>query len=219
MNTEIISYAEFTKRTGIKITQKHTGKMTGMQSLSTSCLLNKYCQERAKVAGSICSHCYAQRMMNQYGEKFQNCFENNMIELSKLIDMKDLPNLNVQYFRFEAFGDFDNENQLINYFNICKKNPKTKFALWTKNPWIVEEVLNKGETKPKNLNIVLSSLEMNEVTDFSQYEWADRVFTVYDKNYIKDHDVEINCGGRSCMSCLKCYRKSNKTFYINEKLK
>ena len=41
---------------------------------------------------------------------------------------------------------------------------------------------------------------MNEVTDFSQYEWADRVFTVYDKNYIKDHDVEINCGGRSCMS-------------------
>ena len=79
--------------------------------------------------------------------------------------------------------------------------------------------MKKGETKPKNLNIVLSSLEMNQVTDFSQYEWADRVFTVYDKNYIKDHDVEINCGGRSCMSCLKCYRKSNKTFYINEKLK
>ena len=90
MKTEIISYAEFTKRTGIKITQKHTGKMIGMQSLSTSCLLNKYCQERAKVAGSICSHCYAQRMMKQYGEKFQGCFEKNTIGLKELIDVKYL---------------------------------------------------------------------------------------------------------------------------------
>lgn len=145
--------------------------------------------------------------------------ERNMENLKELLNVNDLPTINALYFRFEAFGDLDNANQLINYFNIAKKNPKTKFAIWTKNPWIIDEVIKSGISKPKNLNIVLSSLEINKVTDYSKYNWVDRVFTVYDKNYIKDHNIEINCGGLKCMSCLKCYKKSNKTFFINEKLK
>ena len=50
------------------------------------------------------------------------------------------------------------------------------------------------------------------------YDFIDKIFTVYDKDYISAHDVSINCGAKSCLTCHKCYVKS-KIKYINEKLK
>ena len=50
------------------------------------------------------------------------------------------------------------------------------------------------------------------------YDFIDKIFTVYDKNYINARDVNINCGAKSCLTCHKCYVRS-KTKYINEKLK
>ena len=50
------------------------------------------------------------------------------------------------------------------------------------------------------------------------YDFSDKIFTVYDKDYISTHDVSINCGAKSCLTCHKCYVKS-KIKYINEKLK
>lgn len=223
----MITYAEFTRRTGIKITIKHNGKMEGMQSLSTCCSCNRYCKKRFESVAKendtddmpkmICRKCYAERMMEMY-KNLKKSTDKNLEYLSKVLDVKDLPDVNVLYFRFESFGDLDNENQFINYLNICRKNPQTRFAIWTKNPWIIQSVFDKGYKKPKNLNIVLSSLYINKVDDF-KYDWVDRVFTVFDKKYIKDNDVNINCGGRKCFECLKCYKKSKKYYYINEQLK
>ncbi len=218
MKTEIITFEEFTRRTGIKVTTKHNGKMEGMDSMSTDCQSNRYCKERAKNGDSVCRKCYAERMMKRY-KNLKNAMKDNLDFLSEPLRYEDLPNINALYFRFEAFGDLDNEVQFINYLNICKKNPKTRFALWTKNPWIIQNAFDSGYKKPKNLNIVLSSIMMNEVDDYSRYDWVDRVFTVYDKKYIEEHDVNINCGSRKCMSCLKCYNKSKKYFYINEQVK
>lgn len=221
----MITYAEFTRRTGIKVTINHNGKMEGMQSLSTCCESNKYCQKRFNEICTfnysqremVCIKCYANRMMKMY-KNLKNSTDRNLEYLSKVLDVNDLPDINVRYFRFESFGDLDNENQFINYLNICRKNPRTKFAIWTKNPWIIQNVFDEGYKKPKNLNIVLSSLYINKVDEF-KYDWVDRVFTVYDKKYIEENDVDINCGGRKCLECLKCYKKSNKYYYINEQLK
>ena len=212
-----ITYEEFYKRTGIKVTVKHNGKMEGMSSLSTDCSSNKYCLERMKNGHSVCKKCYADRMMSRY-KNLQKMTKLNMDSLKELLDVSDLPTINSLYFRFEAFGDLDNEIQFINYVHICEKNPKTNFALWTKNPWIIDNVFKLGVKKPKNLNIILSSVELNKPTE-SKYDFVDKVFTVYDKDYIMDNDVKINCGGRKCMSCLKCYKKTNRTYYINEKIK
>jgi hypothetical protein len=44
------------------------------------------------------------------------------------------------------------------------------------------------------------------------------VFTVYDKAYSKQHNVEINCGARNCLTCHKCY-EHNDIFFVNETLK
>lgn len=218
-NNKIVTIDNFKKETGIHFTEKHSGKMSGMISLSTSCLGNKFCQAYQKDKGKVCSKCFAAAQMKMY-KNMNTCFQRNADVLTtRILDKDEWPVLNVLYARLESFGDLQNETQLINYFNLCKRNPNTMFALWTKNMFIVDSVLKSGYKKPSNLNIVVSSHYLNKVVDVEQYDWVDRVFTVYDKDFIKENDVEINCGALSCMNCLKCYKKSKKHFYINEKLK
>jgi hypothetical protein len=103
--------------------------------------------------------------------------------------------------------------QCANYFNICRKNPQTKFALFTKNPHIIKECIDSGNKKPKNLQIIQSSLFIGKPQK-KAYDFVDKVFTVY----ADCEGVEINCGARNCFECHKCYTK-NKIEYINEKLK
>ena len=198
----------------IHITTRHTGKMNGMQSISTSCKSNPHCAENANVKGSVCEKCYAQRFTSMWKSLNDHLEKNAELLTKEIIATKDLPVINACYFRFEAFGDLHNTTQLINYFNICKKNPDVHFALWTKNPGIVKEV---ADQKPKNLQIILSSLMLNTPIDISKMPYIDKVFTVYDKETIAKDKININCGAKNCLTCHKCYKKGTKV--INEKLK
>lgn len=208
----------FKKKVGVHITTNHTGKMEGMMSLSTSCMHNKFCQAYAKDPNKICSKCYASTQMKRY-KNMDACFTRNAeILTQKILGKDEMPLINASLFRFESFGDLNNDIQLINYFNICKANKGTRFALWTKNPFIVESVIKSGHKKPSNLNIVLSSHYLNKEVD-QKYDWVDRVFTVYTKKHAENNGVKINCAGKNCLSCKKCYVKSNKNFFINELLK
>ena len=203
----------------LKLTLNHTGKMSGLQSLSTACTLNTRCQKYSKINGAICQKCYAQNMFKRYGENFNNAFEHNYRVLTKsIIPVEYLPKINSLYFRFEAFGDLQNTKQFINYLNICNHNPRTNFAIWTKNPDIIQKVFNSGYEKPENLNILVSSLFINQPANFSKYNFIDKIFTVYSKDYIKSNNININCGARDCAGCLKCYTKNSITV-INEMLK
>lgn len=214
---KVLTVVEAEKVTGVHYTVRHTGKMEGMQSLSTSCLCNEYCKNRSHNQELVCSHCYAQRQMKMY-KNLNVCLERNTeILTGRLLEEAEIPMINASFFRFESFGDLINKIQIINYFNICKKNKHVKFALWTKNPWIIEEAIESGEKKPANLQIIYSSPCLNDPVD-PGYDFVDKIFTVFDKNYIKIHNIDINCGAKNCLLCNKCYRKS-KVKYINEKLK
>ena len=142
---------------------------------------------------------------------------NQRILTSEILPTEKLPTINNIYFRFEAFGDLNNATQVVNYFNICKKNPKVKFALWTKNPDYIAEAIAGGDEKPENLNIVLSSLFINKERK-NPFPFVDKVFTVYDPQHIEQNNIEINCGARNCFACGLCYEKNNVNV-INEKLK
>lgn len=197
----------------LHLTTNHNGKMKNIWSLSTSCKSNPNCERNAKIEGSICQKCYAQRQMKMY-KQMHPCYDRNAkILTSEIIPMEDLPSIPVIYFRFESFGDLINWVQCANYFNICKKNPQTKFALFTKNPNIIKECIESGNKKPKNLQIIQSSLFIGKPQK-KAYDFVDKVFTVY----ADCEGVEINCGARNCFECHKCYTKS-KVEYINEKLK
>lgn len=200
---------------GLHFTVNHSGKMEGMVSISTSVTTNERCKKNAEIEGSICQKCFASKQMKVFPSMEKPMVENQRILTSEILPLEKLPIINNLYFRFEAFGDLNNDIQVINYFNICYKNPKVKFALWTKNPDYIAKAIAKGYTKPENLNIVLSSLFINQERK-NRYDFVDKIFTVYDKQAAKT--VEINCGAKNCFTCGLCYEK-NDVKHIREILK
>ena len=212
-----ITMANSKKYNGLHFTTNHNGKMSGMASISTSVTTNERCKKNALIKGSICEKCFAAKQMKVFPTLESPLVKNQEILTSSILPIELLPIINVLYFRFEAFGDLNNDVQVINYFNMCKKNPQTKFALWTKNPDYIAKAIKAGHEKPSNLIIVLSSLFINKERK-TKYDFVDKIFTVYDSQYINDNNVEINCGAKNCFSCGLCYNKNNVRI-INEKLK
>ncbi len=205
------------KISGLHFTTKHNGKMAGMASISTSVTTNERCAKNAQIKGSICEKCFAAKQMKVFPTMEKPMVENQRILTGSILPDELLPIINHIYFRFEAFGDLNNDIQVINYFNICKKNPRVKFALWTKNPDYIAAAIAAGHAKPDNLNIVLSSLFLNKERK-NPFPFVDKVFTVYSPDHIQENNVDINCGAKSCFSCGLCYEK-NGVSVINEKLK
>lgn len=213
----------FEEKYGIKCTTNHTGKMEGMISLSTSCELNPRCVKRSKTTGSICEKCFAFTHFKRYASNRPK-FERNTIALTTQdVKVEDVPMLNALMLRFESFEDLINEQQAKNYFTIAKANKMIKCALWTKNPDIIAKAIKAGNKKPRNLVIVYSSPAIDKEVSLEKmqkkYPFIDKTFTVYSKDYLKDKpDDFINCGGRRCLECGVCYKKTGcKT--IREKQK
>ena len=199
----------------------HSGKMTGINSIGTSCANNPWCIQRRKNSESVCSKCYASTYMKMRKALKERLEDNADILTTRLLKDREIPVTNAAVFRFESFGDLYNITHLTNYVLICERNPYTHFGLWTKNIWILQELFNDcGIKKPDNLSIIVSSPMLNKTMelDREKYWFVDHVFTVYDKQHIKENDVDINCGARDCLGCQRCYHR-NTEFYVNEKLK
>lgn len=205
------------KISGLHFTTKHAGKMAGMASISTAVTANERCAKNAQIPGSICQKCFANSQIRRWPSMEKPLVENQRILTGSVLPMEKLPTINNLYFRFESFGDLNNDIQVINYFRICYKNPRVKFALWTKNPDYIAAAIAAGYEKPANLNIVLSSLFINKERK-NVLPFVDKVFTVYDPDYIEKNSVSINCGAKNCFTCGLCYEK-NGVSVINEKLK
>lgn len=217
----IITVKSFEKATGVHFTLNHTGKMEGMQSLSTSCICNPACLARMQDPESICSHCFAAAMHKRYSN-LGACLEKNTLVLSsRLFEICELPMINAAFFRFESFGDLGSVTQARNYIRLAKRNPWTRFALWTKNPAILARAIDLEGGKPENLNVILSSPYINVPCERSGWPFVDKTFTVWDKAGQKELQAAggcINCGSKKCIDCLVCYTKNDVTA-INESLK
>lgn len=202
----------------------HTGKMSGVISISTSVVLNTRCQARAKDPNSICHFCFAAAMLDQYSDLEKKLARNTEILTSRELSPAEIPVINADKWpllRFESFGDLNNIVQVYNYFLIAAVNHKQRAALWTKNPDIIAEAMRVyGIEKPKNLVIIYSSPKVNTPAAeiMNKYDFIDKVFTVYDPEYIESCGVKINCGARDCRKCGRCYNKRTGAA-VSEKLK
>jgi hypothetical protein len=215
---EIMTPALFKTRYGVHITERMNGKMEGFMSLSTSPIKNPFCVLRKDIEGSICQRCYAHTMCGRYGALSKVLEKNTEVLTTTEIPPSEFPLVNAHAFRLEAFGDVQNETQVKNYFNFCRRNPRTTFSVWTKNPEIYARVLESGVKKPKNLIIILSSHLVNVQANADKWDFVDKVFTVYDKAYAEKNNIVINCGKRKCLSCMNCYDKRGADI-VNELLK
>lgn len=201
---------------GVHYCLDHSGKMSGIISLSTSVLCNPICQQRRKEGNSICAHCFAATNM-AYRTSMQPVYEKNFRILNgSILDDSVIPIISSRYGRGESFGDYASANSVINFWKLAKKNPDTQFAMWTKNLRFIAEAIEAGWKKPSNVQIVYSSPFVNKtaVVPEKYAGFVDKVFTVYDKKEAKN--VDINCGARSCLACGRCYRKNPKGVKIQE---
>ncbi|MGL4999371.1 MAG: GP88 family protein [Cetobacterium sp.] len=198
----------------IGTTTNHTAKMEGMSSFSTDTMSNEFCNAMRKCEGSVCSKCFSARMHNRLKNFTKKMVANGWIKHME-IKKCDVPFVNSAYFRFEAFGELSNMVQLNNYITIAKGNPHCMFALWTKRT----DLLLQLKTKPRNLNIIVSSSQINKQKKLPVeiVHLVSSIFTVYDKKGCES--VTINCGDKKCVECLACYKKVKGIQVINEKLK
>lgn len=190
-----------------------TGKMQNMVSLSTSCLFNPFCQARRKNGNSICNKCYAARQLsyqkNTNDKLTCNYLFFNQYELKK----EDIPTIYTPngLLRIEAHGDVASVLQAKNYYTIIRANKHLKAGIWSKN---INLYANAGR-KPGNSIIVFSNEDMNKYISKSlfldrikkEYPIIDKCFSVFSKEYAQKEGIEINCGGRSCDRCRRCYDK------------
>lgn len=205
----------FEKRTGVHICVDHTGKMTGIPSLSTSPLTNDRCQGRCKIPGTICSHCYSVAMQQRYHGLDRVLRRNSEILYHHVIPVEEWPVLfTYEVFRIESFGDIATIIQGINYINFMLRNPCVSFGVYSKNPDLYAAALAMcgfDHCKPANMVFNYSSPYINVSNDatYVRYEWMiDHVFTVVDKNGVDNIGgaAAINCGARRCNACRKCYK-------------
>lgn len=193
-------------------TAKRKSKLNGINSLSTSCLDNAFCVERMKNNDSICCHCYsATQQKTQLALQDVNIINGIILRnivIPEYAWKKYFPKEKLsKFFRIESFGDVQNKNQVLNYINFCNAFKRIHFAAWTKNTGIYHfSFMEAG--KPENLSFVVSSNNINkaELYHFKNDSNVNHVFTVYDKKYIQENNIKINCGGLSCMECIKKHR-------------
>lgn len=204
----------------VHVSDKMTGKLSGIPSISTACLLNPICKKRMENGNSICAHCFAAALLEKK-DTVNQAMKSNFYLLQNLLPLDMLPRFrNVCIVRIESFGDVASVNQAKNYINICKVNPAVRFAAWTKNDWIWEAAIDELG-KPENLTMVFSSPMLNQHTTPKYPEIFNHIFTVYDGETIAFYENGqefINCGARDCWNCQKCYRKDTE-FMIRERLK
>lgn len=204
----------------------HTGKMLLIPSISTICKCNGNCADNQLKDGSICQFCFAEGLTNERKNLRYAMIINYILLTSILFESFELPTLNAVYARLESFGDLEKEElggviQGRNYVRIIRKNYRTKWAWWTKNPVIMGKALDAEGGKPENLTCVLSSMFVNVSYDYDsikrRFYFIDIIFTVYDKDYIKENGIVINCGSRDCFNCGRCYDGKFKGHVLEQK--
>ncbi len=193
-----------------------SGKLKGIRAINTNTLTNDFCQamHKSKDKACICTKCYSHYMLKTFRKNCAKAFQVNSDLLKDIIPLENLPSIKDDVFRFHAHGELINENHLINFIGICRKNYKTIFTLWTKRQDIVKKVFSEW-TKPKNLILVYSNPTVDKII-LKIPEYFDKVFNVVttDTGFIPP--CGINCSDK-CTKCLLCYTRG--TDIIIEKIK
>ena len=100
------------------------------------------------------------------------------------------------YVRYFSSGDIPDNFYFAKMVEVAKINKNTKYLVFTKKGYIVNQYLNNGGKIPSNLRIIFSSW----------YDWKqDNPYNFPISNILEDGDNKgFICPGK-CNECLKCW--------------
>lgn len=184
----------------VHVTVHKSGKMEGFLSISTSTTGNEFCSKMKTIEGCVCGKCYA-RKYESYRPSMEIALNHNNEKLAGApLHDDQIPILNALYVRINSFGELINEMHAENIFRICEKNPETTFVIWTKRLNLLPV-----EKRPVNLKVIYSNPIADHVIEYEPGKGYDGVFNVISKGYAELTRTEVNCGGKRCKDCMKCY--------------
>lgn len=220
-NTKHMTVEIFKKYFGIHFSDSMTGKMENVHGISTAVTENPHCRELAKNPLYICHECYAAEYLKVKKEPEKAYIRNGRILQNAIISKEFWPYIFSDLFRIESFGDCANATQATNYLNLAFKNSDENntciFTVFSKAMAFYAMAI-KQTGKPENMIFVQSSPCLNKAIK-PAFNFIDKVFTVYTKEYAAEHGIKITCGGYKCIFCRACYKKTGSVQYVNELLK
>lgn len=212
LKKERLNIDEFEILTGIQFHKNMTGKMHDILALGTNCLMNDICIERMKDGNSICANCYAAALEMYRKTLCENTSYNYEVLTNTLIPNECIPIIENEELRIEPYGDTRNETQSANYYQFAIVNPNCSVTAWTKNVSHYKKGLKilGLKKKPDNFTLIKSSRFKNKEEKIlkSEIGFVDKTFTVFTLEWLKKHGLDhnfINCGGRNCKKCQRCY--------------
>ena len=136
-------------------------KLELINSINTNTLTNDYCIKQKENTEIICGKCYSFTTLNFRKTMVTVLQKNSDLLSTSIIEWDNLPRIFDLYFRFSSHGELINEIHLENFNNICLKNPKTSFTLWSKRFDIVKKFYDNND-KPSNLILIYSNPKLDK---------------------------------------------------------
>ena len=206
---------------GIRLSESMTGKLENVLGISTFAGENKNCETMAADPTKVCSHCYAMAYSSFKPIVRETYTRNGRVLKNAIIPVEYWPvMIGYPIARIESFGDVASTIQCINYINFTRANAHITFTFFTKAPGFWNMAI-KQAGKPENMVSVVSNPFLNGSEFSINFSWADYIFTVYDMEYAAENNIEINCGGKRCITCQRCFTHNNtgSVIRVNELLK
>lgn len=174
----------------------------------------------AKIKGSICSSCYADK-------GFYRMYENNI----KPAQFARLDSLSSEYwvsgmissigkdkfFRWHDSGDLQGLWHLENIVQVCKETPSTKHWLPTREYAFVKEFIAKHGALPENLTVRLSAMYPDEPVSIPKSLQGIKGITasnVHTKNPMGEACKAPDQGG-ACLDCRACWSDTIVSYAIH----
>ena len=154
-----------------------------------------------KVPGSVCHGCYALKGRYRF-PNVQNALERRRQALTspQWVEAMVVLVSGNEFFRWHDSGDLQSLEHLKNIFEVCKRTPKTRHWLPTREAQILKQVT--PEEVPKNLIIRFSS-HMIDQGPVKAWPWTSTVVT-------QDKTCPAAEQDNTCGSCRACWNRDVK---------
>lgn len=186
-------------------TSKMPGKSWGINA--ARCIMGK---KLTKVAGSICSMCYAEKgfytlypAVKRAQDVRLTAFESDPLAwtaaMTKLVATE-------KYFRWFDSGDLQSVEMLHAICKVARATPNTRHWLATRERGIVKAWLDAGNTWPENLVCRISATYFDEIPANKLTPWSSMAHKSTPME--SAHNCPAPSQGGSCGDCRACWSQN-----------